>query len=148
MRRQGLPTYSMCRADGDMAVKRIAVAAHVATVTLEGPRALQKEFAEWVRSTYPGGAEMVALGQALVKCIRGMDLELLRMSRPQLDGIMQGMLDDLHAVLDSLGAPPSPPPGTGGPAPGRRAADNPQPLRLTGRGRGAQGPRCACGWAQ
>ena len=40
-----------------------------------------------------------------------------------------------------------PPPEQGGAAPGRRAADNPQPLRLTGRGRGAQGPRCACGWA-
>ncbi|KAJ1485659.1 hypothetical protein T484DRAFT_1892147, partial [Baffinella frigidus] len=102
MKRQGLPTYSMCKADGDIAVKRIAVAAHVATVLLEGNKALIADFTAWVVRTYPNGGEMVKMGRQIVGCITAIDVELLTLQRPSVDGIMQAMLADLQGVLDTL----------------------------------------------
>ena len=42
------------------------------------------------------------LGEALVACIHPRDLELLSMSRAQLDDLMASMLSDLKNVLDTL----------------------------------------------
>ena len=99
---KSLPTYAMCRSDGHASLKKVAVAAHVATVILEGSLELRRDFLQFVRTRYPAGEEMVALGEALVACIHPRDLELLKMSRAQLDELMTSMLSDLKNVLDTL----------------------------------------------
>ena len=102
MSSKALPTYAMCRSDGHASLKKVAVAAHVATVILEGSDELRKDFVQFVRTRYPAGEEMVQLGEALVKCVRSADIELLNMTRAQLDELMISMLADLKNILDSL----------------------------------------------
>jgi hypothetical protein len=102
MSSKSLPTYSMCRSDGPSSLKKVAVAAHVATVMLEGSPELQRDFLEFVRTRYPAGDDMVSLGQRLVKCVRSCDIELLKMTRAQLDDLMKEMLEDLKSILEAL----------------------------------------------
>jgi hypothetical protein len=102
MSSKSLPTYAMCRSDGHASLKRVAVAAHVATVILEGSIELRRDFIEFVRTRYPAGDDMVKLGEALVACVRPRDLELLKMTRAQLDELMSDMLNDLKNILDKL----------------------------------------------
>ena len=102
MSSKSLPTYAMCRSDGHASLKRVAVAAHVATVILEGSIELRRDFVEFVRTRYPAGDDMVKLGEALVACVRPRDLELLKMTRAQLDELMSDMLTDLKNILDKL----------------------------------------------
>ena len=59
MSSKSIPTYAMCRSDGHASLKRVAVAAHVATVILEGSIELRKEFIEFVKTRYPQGDDMV-----------------------------------------------------------------------------------------
>ena len=59
MSSKSIPTYAMCRSDGHASLKRVAVAAHVATVILEGSVELRKEFIEFVKTRYPQGDDMV-----------------------------------------------------------------------------------------
>ena len=56
---KSIPYYDMCGSDGHASVKRVAIAAHVATVILEGSLELRKEFLEFVRSRYPTSDDMV-----------------------------------------------------------------------------------------
>ena len=102
MASKSLPTYAMCRSDGHASLKKVAVAAHVATVILEGSLELRRDFLQFVRTRYPAGEEMVTLGDALVACVRPCDIELLKMSRVQLDNLMTSMLSDLKNILDTL----------------------------------------------
>jgi len=102
MSSKSLPTYAMCRSDGHASLKRVAVAAHVATVILEGSIELRRDFIQFVRTRYPKGDDMVKLGEALVACVRARDLELLKMTRAQLDELMSDMLTDLKNILDKL----------------------------------------------
>lgn len=102
MSSKSLPTYAMCRSDGHTSLKRVAVAAHVATVMLEGSIELRRDFIEFVRTRYPAGDDMVKLGEALVACVRPRDMELLKMTRAQLDELMIDMLADLKNLLDKL----------------------------------------------
>lgn len=54
-----LPMYGMCRENGHASVKKIAVAAHVATCMLEASAKVQEEFKKFVRSKFARGDEMV-----------------------------------------------------------------------------------------
>ena len=102
MSSKSLPTYAMCRSDGHASLKKVAVAAHVATVILEGSIELRRDFIKFVRTRYPAGDDMVKLGEALVACVRSKDIELLKMTRAQLDELMSEMLEDLKNVLNTL----------------------------------------------
>lgn len=97
-----LPAYGMCRRDGHPSLRRLAVAAHVATVELEGSNELQRDFRRFVNMTYPSGPELYAMGEKLVGCINKKDVELLRLTKAQLDAEMQNMLDDLKKVIENL----------------------------------------------
>ena len=44
----------------------------------------------------------VRLGEKLVQCVGSKDMELLKMSRAQLDELMTSMLTDLKKMLDTL----------------------------------------------
>ena len=44
----------------------------------------------------------VRLGETLVQCVGSKDMELLKMSRAQLDELMTSMLTDLKKMLDTL----------------------------------------------
>jgi hypothetical protein len=44
----------------------------------------------------------VRLGETLVQCVGSKDVELLKMSRAQLDELMTSMLTDLKKMLDTL----------------------------------------------
>jgi hypothetical protein len=57
--RKSIPYYDMCGSDGHASVKSVAIAAHVATVILEGSIELRIEFIKFVRSRYPTGDDMV-----------------------------------------------------------------------------------------
>ena len=102
MASKSLPTYAMCRSDGHASLKKVAIAAHIATVMLEGSKELQRDFLEFVRTRYPAGDDMVALGHKMLQCVRPCDIELLKMSRQQLDALMTSMLEDLTNMLDTL----------------------------------------------
>jgi len=54
-----LPMYGMCGQNGNMAVRKVAVSAHVATCMLEASPQIQKEFKAFVRSRFSQGPDMV-----------------------------------------------------------------------------------------
>mmetsp|Transcript_1146 Transcript_1146/g.2485 ORF Transcript_1146/g.2485 Transcript_1146/m.2485 type:complete len:382 (-) Transcript_1146:454-1599(-) len=102
MNRNLLPTYGMCRSDGHVSIKKVAVAAHVATVFLECSQEMRREFLEFVKSKYLDWEEMIQLGKHICSCIHPCDVEFLKLSSKELNTIMYSMLNDLKNVLDSL----------------------------------------------
>jgi len=97
-----LPTYGMCRSDGHVSIKKVAVAAHVATVFLECSQEMRKEFLEYVKYKYLDWEEIIELGKHICSCIHPCDVEFLKLSSKELNTIMYSMLDDLKLVLESL----------------------------------------------
>ena len=64
--RRAVPMYGLCGQGGHASLVRIAVAAHVATLILEGSVSVQNEFFAFVESKFALGDEMVMRFKSLV----------------------------------------------------------------------------------
>jgi hypothetical protein len=59
MEKLAFPMYGMCGQGGDASVRKVAVAAHVATCLLEASPPMQKQFLSFIQSKFSDGDEMV-----------------------------------------------------------------------------------------